>query len=300
MAGAIDWFGLMIKAASLTLETDLREFSAFLQTQGIRHRINEESGQQVVWVDSERAAAFIRRALQDWQFNRPEPAPLLHSRQNFSLSSSMRTAWRVYSESPVSVSLISVCLAVALISALGERADRVAFLFYPRVVTDGLLPLLGDLSSVNAIAHSLTPMFLHFGELHLIFNMLWLWYFGRQLEPIHPRWLFVLVIVLTSFASNTTKYLYSNSNNFGGMSGVVYGLVGYTWIIHVGMPRSRLQLSNSMFAVFIVALIAMELVASSWIATAAHVGGLIMGLLLGVVIVVYYRYFLRRDLIGKN
>jgi len=126
-----------------------------------------------------------------------------------------------------------------------------------------------------------------------------MWYFGRQLDPAHPAWLFGLLILLTSFASNTTQYLYSNYNNFGGMSGVVYGLVGYTWIIHNFMPRSRLVLNNSTFVVFVIALIAMEILASSWIASAAHVGGLVSGVMLGLAIVVYYRLVLRRDSIGK-
>lgn len=270
----------------------------FLRAQGVRHRINEESGEQVIWVDGEREAEFVRRALQDWQFNLPTTGHAPAMARMPALSGVHRTAFRMFRESPVSLSLVAACLLVAIVSELGARADRVAFLFYPRVATDGLLLLLGDILTPAAMARSLAPMFLHFGELHLVFNMLWLWYFGRQLEPIHPRWLFIAVIVLTSFASNTTQYLYSNYNNFGGMSGVVYGLVGYTWIVHKGMPRSRLLLNNSTFVVFVIALIVMELVASSWIASAAHVGGLLMGVLLGILVVVYYRFFLHRDLIG--
>lgn len=292
----------MIKAVSATLDTDLREFSLFLRVQGVKHRINEEAGEQVVWVDGEREAEFVRLALRDWEFNRPTQTDDQRQPIRTLLPSPARmqhAAGRLFRESPVSVSLIIACLVVAVVSGLGVRADRVAFLFYPRIATD-LLPLLGDLTTPAAIARSLTPMLLHFGELHLIFNMLWLWYFGRQLEPTHPLWLFVVVIVFTSFASNTTQYLYSGSSNFGGMSGVVYGLVGYTWIVHMGMPRSPLMLNNSMFVVFVIALIVMELVASSWIATAAHVGGLLMGVLLGIAVVVYYRVVLRRDLIGKH
>jgi GlpG protein len=143
-------------------------------------------------------------------------------------------------------------------------------------------------------------MFLHFGELHLIFNMLWLWYFGRQLEAIHPRWLFIVLIILASFVSNTTQYLSSNFNNFGGMSGVVYGLVGYTWLVHTLMPRSKLQIRGSMFAVFVAALVLMEILASSWIATAAHIGGLLSGLLLGLGVAGFYRLVLKRDLISRS
>ena len=64
-------------------------------------------------------------------------------------------------------------------------------------------------------------MFLHFGELHLVFNMLWMWYFGKQLEGSLPAWLFLSSIILISVISNTVQYLVSGYNNFGGMSGVI-------------------------------------------------------------------------------
>jgi GlpG protein len=143
-------------------------------------------------------------------------------------------------------------------------------------------------------------MFLHFGELHLIFNMLWLWYFGKQLEAIQPVWVFLLLVILTSFVSNTAQYMQIGYSNFGGMSGVVYGLVGYTWIIHTFMPRSHLMLNSNMFIVFLLALVLMEIIASSWVATAAHVGGLVSGLLFGMVAVLYYRLILKRPVIGNR
>lgn len=289
----------MIKAASLALDINLANFSHFLQANGVQHRINEEAGQQVIWVDGEAEADLVQRVLQQWRF---DAEPVLAPAAPFSPRSRhyMHVALRTFLASPVSLTLLLICVLVAVVSELGARPDRVAELFYPRLATDGLAALLAGLTSLSVIVKTLTPMFLHFGELHLIFNMLWLWYFGRQLESIHPAWVYLLLILVMDFAGNTTQYLYSGMNNFGGMSGVVYGLVGYTWIVHTFMPRSRLMIENSMFVVFVLALIAMEVFASSWIASAAHVGGLIMGLLLGVGVVVYYRGLRGQDMIEKR
>ena len=44
----------------------------------------------------------------------------------------------------------------------------------------------------------------------------------------------------------------------------------------------------------------MEIIGSSWIATAAHVGGLISGLIIGVTTVLFYRTVLKRDVVGAN
>ena len=60
------------------------------------------------------------------------------------------------------------------------------------------------------------------------------------------------------------------------------------------------MLNSNMFIVFLLALVLMEIIASSWVATAAHVGGLVSGLLFGVVAVLYYRLILKRSVIGNR
>lgn len=290
----------MIEAASVDLDLDLRPFSRYLSAQGVAHRITEESGRQVIWVRSEPVARSVQEALQRW---RQQPDLLPEQEVVVQPGGGVRIAQQIFNQiwsAPISSLLLLLCLLVAAVSGLGREVGRVDFLFYPLLDSDNMLGLLGSISGPGDVLRTLTPMLLHFGELHLVFNMLWLWYFGKQLEPLHPPWLYFLLILVMAFISNTTQYLSVHFNNFGGMSGVVYGLVGYTWIIHNFMPRSRLLLNNSMFFFFLVALVLMELVAGSFIATAAHVGGLVSGILLGVLMVAYYRGVLRRDTISRR
>jgi len=293
---------MMIKAVRLPIEVNLLRFSQLLSSQGVAHRITEESGEQVIWVQDEPHAALLKEMLATWSFEQSSSANEASADTGQRLFNPLNIALslvRAFMRAPVSFILIVVCLLVALVSLLGTQPQRVAFLFYPVLDNTGLFALLGSIDSPWDLLRSLTPMLLHFGELHLVFNLMWLWYFGRQLELIQPRWLTITLILFCSVAGNTTQYLYTGFNNFGGMSGVVYGLVGYTWIIHSLMPRSQLRINNSMFVVFVIALITMELVASSFIATAAHVGGLLAGLLTGVGAVVLYRLVLGRGAIGR-
>lgn len=293
---------MMIRAASLPIEVNLLRFSRFLQTQGIGHRINEESGQQVIWVEGEQQASLVREALASWPFDEDSSlgSPAAYNLQSlFSPAALLRKLIQAFLQAPVSFSLILACLLVAVLSLLGAQPQRVAILFYPALDASGLFPLLASIDSPVEILRSLSPMLLHFGELHLVFNMMWLWYFGRQLESAQPRWLFIVLILFCSFAGNTAQYLTTGYNNFGGMSGVVYGLVGYTWIVHTFMPRSNLLINNKMFVVFVIALIAMEVFASSWVANAAHLGGLVAGLVAGMVVVGLYRFVLSREAIGR-
>jgi GlpG protein len=143
-------------------------------------------------------------------------------------------------------------------------------------------------------------MLLHFGELHLVFNMLWLWYFGKQLEAIHSSWYVAALVIIIAFASNTAQYVMSESRNFGGMSGVVYGLMAYASVVHSAMPRSYLALNRNLLTFFVMALIAMELFASSMIATAAHVGGLVSGLVLGGAAVLVAKMIFKATAVGTK
>lgn len=315
----------MIKAASLPTDINLLNFSKLLHAHGLAHRINEEAGQQVIWVASEAQAAAVQAALEKWlttvhdtnhtsvgdaSANNSSATP--SSEGNGAASNVPRE--RIFPDLrnllngavaavyyyPITALLFSACLVVAVVSGLGSYPGRVAFLFYPLLVSDGVLNLLADINSLADLGRTITPMFLHFGELHLIFNMLWLWYFGRQLESIQSILSFTILILVMSFVSNTTQYMVNDANNFGGMSGVVYGLVSYTWVIHKLMPKSYLSLNSNMFVFFLVALVAMEIFASSYVATSAHIGGLFSGLVLGGGGVIYNRYILRKSAIGHE
>jgi GlpG protein len=296
----------MIKAASLPTDINLLDFSNLLHAHGLAHRINEESGQQVIWVGSEAEAEAVRIALERW-------SSTAHDAVN-SNSASNTAGERIIPDFrgflngaaaavyyyPITALLFAVCIVVAIVSGLGSYPERVAILFYPILASDGLLTLLADIKSFSDLGRTFTPMFLHFGELHLIFNMLWLWYFGRQLESIQSIWSFGALVLVTSFVSNTTQYMVNDANNFGGMSGVVYGLVGYTWVIHKLMPKSYLSLNSNMLVFFVVALVGMEILASSLVATAAHVGGLLSGLVLGGGVVIYSRYVIHQSAVGHR
>lgn len=297
----------MIRAASVDVAINLARFSQQLFQSGIEHRIVEESGKQTIWVDSDREAYVVQQRLDDWLESAPaqDEYPPLNTGNTLKTSAIqygllrwLVAAWFGFWRCPVTWSLIVVSAAVAVLSGLGGDTYSVRVLFYPLLPEDSLMQLFLAIDTATEAIRTLTPMFLHFGELHLIFNMLWLWYFGRQLEKLQSWWVFLLLVLVTSFVGNTAQYWYLGYNNFGGMSGVVYGLVGYAWMIYHFIPRTGLMLSNKMFIIFIAALFLMEVLASSMIATAAHAGGLVAGVLMGAVTAAYYRLYLRRDMLG--
>ena len=87
----------------------------------------------------------------------------------------------------------------------------------------------------------ITPIFLHFGIVHFIFNSLWLSMLGSRIERLSGSIHLILLVLISGLVSNLAQFWWSGAANFGGMSGVVYALLGYIWIAHKIVP----QLTNS-------------------------------------------------------
>ena len=122
-----------------------------------------------------------------------------------------------------------------------------------------------------------------------MFNLLWLFYFGRQIERVQPLLLVAVVYVVITLAGNVAQYYLTGSNAFGGLSGLIYGLVGYTWLLGIMVPNSRIALRSSTFLVLVVAMVGMAIFASSSIASEAHAGGLFAGLVAGFCVGLWQR-----------
>ena len=134
----------------------------------------------------------------------------------------------------------------------------------------------------------LTPMFLHFGVFHIAFNGLWLWEFGRRIEAAAGSMHLLMLILVTGAVSNWGQYYFEGPSLFGGMSGVLYALLGYLWIRHWLAPDPALALPRGII-VFMLAWLLLclfgivDLFMRGSIANAAHVSGLVVGMALGAV-----------------
>ena len=78
---------------------------------------------------------------------------------------------------PITLLLIAVSGFVAIISRLGESSDVVQMLMISQYSHNGL----GDVMA-GQVWRLITPIFIHFGLMHLIFNMMWVWDLGRLIE----------------------------------------------------------------------------------------------------------------------
>lgn len=125
----------------------------------------------------------------------------------------------------------------------------------------------------------ITPILLHFSLTHLVFNLAWWWLLGSKIERYQSSG-FLLQLALSSAVISNGLQLALVGPNFGGLSGVVYALVGYCYLSDQLSGRQRYLLSHGLFGFMLVWLVLgfMELL---WINMAnwAHLGGLGCGLL---------------------
>ncbi len=87
------------------------------------------------------------------------------------------------------------------------------------------------LTSIRAgeVWRLITPIFLHFGFMHILFNSMWIKDLGSLFEKEHGALKYILFILSVGISSNLLQYM-AIGPRFGGLSGLVYGLLGFLWI----------------------------------------------------------------------
>jgi membrane associated rhomboid family serine protease len=119
-----------------------------------------------------------------------------------------------------------------------------------------------------------TNAFLHGSPIHLFFNMLMLWWFGRPLEALLGRGRFLAVFSLSILAGSAGALLVSPDTATIGASGAVFGILGAGLVLE----RNRIDVFGGS-ALFVVILNLAFTFAVAYVSIGGHVGGLIGGAL---------------------
>lgn len=197
--------------------------------------------------------------------------------------------WRLV---PVTVGLIALSFfGFFLVSYLGSPGLVSAFTFLPFSLRGGELAY-GEMGW--QYWRLLTPAFLHFGWLHIVFNSLWLWDLGSRLELLLGRLNVFLLVVVIAVVANVSQFYSTGPSLFGGMSGVVFGLLGFSWVAPLLQPAWRIQ-PPAAIMIFMVGWLlvclfgVIEVLGFGAIANGAHVGGLVCGVVLGILFGLFSR-----------
>jgi membrane associated rhomboid family serine protease len=174
--------------------------------------------------------------------------------------------------------LVGLCLAAFLVQlVVGDRfTDRFTLLGRAWV------PALGSPEGVaeGQWYRLLTSMFLHDSYIHILFNMLSLWWLGGPLEAALGRARYLALYFASGLAGSALTYLIAAQNQPSlGASGAIFGLFGATAVL---MRRLDYDLRP------VIALLVINLIFTfGWphIAWEAHIGGLVAGLVVGYAMV---------------
>jgi len=134
----------------------------------------------------------------------------------------------------------------------------------------------------------ITPTFLHFSMTHLVFNCLWIYILGSRIEKLDGLSVFLFIFILTGILSNAGQFFWTQQYLFGGLSGPVYGLLGYCFIIELDGRHGRYGLPEALYLfMFIWLLVGFTGVLSVFgfgnVANTAHLVGMIAGFIIGLI-----------------
>ena len=140
----------------------------------------------------------------------------------------------------------------------------------------------------------ITPTLIHFGWLHVVFNSLWLWEFGQRIERVIGSFNLVGLYLVSAAVSISVQYFWEGPAIFGGMSGVVYAFLGFLWAANLLRPGWISQPPPAILMFMLIWLAigfvgALDFIGVGAIANGAHLGGLLIGFMLGAVMALLTR-----------
>ena len=111
---------------------------------------------------------------------------------------------------------------------------------------------------------------------------------GSKIELIDGRGVFLALFLISGLSSNLGQYFFTGDYLFGGLSGVVYGLLGYCFILDLENRGQRYDLPNTLYIfMFIWLLIGftglLKIFGFGNVANIAHLVGMIAGFILGLI-----------------
>ncbi len=284
----------MYRVKQLDSTVNLAGFSQWLAGQGVPHRITEENDQQVLWLENPQHAEPVLEALERF-LAEPELREAVDRQHRSPVFVGGR--WQPSPKhAPLVLSAIVVALLMVWVTSMGRNELSAALMMIdPRdfdwSTLAGRIDALSSTLASGQVWRLLTPDFLHFSWTHIIFNSVMLWFLGSQIEWFDGRGRLLTLFVVTSIFSNGLQYLVSGPL-FGGLSGVVYGILGYCWLSQRKLPRFQFPSALVTFAVawMVIGFTPFtELLGLGRMANEAHLGGFVSGVALALVLPVRRR-----------
>ena len=294
----------MRQVGTLLKESDAQRFIHYLVTCGITAQTEQDSDQWEIWVRDENQLTQAKEELEEFRrdpdgrrykdvessaqtIRRQKAEKHQQTRKNVI---EMRGRWGhgISRKAPLVFTLIALSVLATIVTEFGQNAymERLGFCDRVHVVNSSwnkelLADKLVDIKR-GELWRLITPIFVHLGMIHLVFNMYWTYYFGSQIEGRRGTFRLALLVLVIAVVSNFAQ-AWIKDPWFGGMSGVVYGLFGYVWMKTLYDSSAGLFLSQGKVLLFIGWFFVCLSGIVGPVANIAHGAGLVMGVVIGYV-----------------
>ncbi len=197
----------------------------------------------------------------------------------------MRTPWVRPGESAISLTHIIFGINAAVF--LGMALSATTIMDFPPAELVRWGGNLGALTISGEWWRLLTNVFVHGGVIHIAFNMWCLWNLGQLCESLYGRWTYACIYLICGVGASLASAGWHPYVPSVGASGAIFGLAGALLAAfklgEFSVPRAALSGTLRSLGAFVVYNLIFGF-AIPGIDNAAHIGGLITGLIVGALI----------------
>jgi GlpG protein len=301
----------------LTEKTNALTFSDFLYVQGIGNEVESEKEGWAIWIHGEDEVPRARELLEEYKTNPADPRYKKSAAQAENLKVQERLSeedakdryfdksrvfreTRSYRIGPLTVALVLVCVGVTIAATKNNHfvdLFSITQFEYQSTIKGTQVVWTGGFPEIRAGQwwRLITPIFLHAGMVHLIFNSLAVLDLGSMIESRRGSLRLLLLVIVLAIVSNLAQYwielptfkdfslkFLRGMPNFCGISGVAFGLMGYIWMKSRFDPDSGFFLNKQAVMMMLVWFgICFAGVLPVNFANTAHTAGLLMGMGIG-------------------
>jgi len=259
------------KIAEFPADLPLGNMHRYLDDHQVQHRFTEKAGLQELWLANPTQASVAIEYLDALKAG-VQPKAKASPPASVTPPSHMPFA--------KTLTIFPLTLSIIFLGVIGYLL--VNFFYYPPLIHHlTFMPIQITLTS-GEVWRILTPAFLHFDILHILFNAMWIWELGRRIEVFSGKRNYLVTFLVAAIGANYLQFFLSATNNFGGLSGVVYGFLGYLWVWGRFDNNPLVKIAPGIYAFMLVWLMLgffgfIDSFIDGQVANGAHLGGLLAG-----------------------
>jgi GlpG protein len=288
---------------------DPRVFADYLLSLGVSSRAVESKDGWAIWVHNEDLVPKAREEFEAYQKDPEDPRFRAAASTATEIRNEERKRERLYRKRvrdmsgrydslnvrgrPLTVALMAACIALHVATmttpSVYEWLHEKFGFFSSRswVLANKFGVPDAGLSDIQhgEVWRLITPIFLHVGFVHLIFNMSAIWYEGTLIEYCRGTRAMLVLVLLSAVTSNIGEYLYQINFTqrlvpWFGISGVGYAMFGYIWMKSKYHPEGGIRISPGAVRPMLLWLL-LGFIGFPF-ANGAHIAGLVVGMLYGL------------------